>query len=74
MQDGTGALGRPRTPSRYHTRLSKRYTTHQERCETSSVTPAVWVRLYCAETAETAGRPSFDFVVLYSSVVYWDGQ
>ena len=29
MHDGTGALGRPRTPSRYHTRLSKRYTTHQ---------------------------------------------
>ena len=28
MQDGSRALGRPRTPSRYHTRLSKRYTTH----------------------------------------------
>jgi hypothetical protein len=29
MQEGSRALGRPRTPSRYHTRLSKRYTTHQ---------------------------------------------
>lgn len=28
MQEGHRALGRPRTPSRYHTRLSKRYTTH----------------------------------------------
>ena len=29
MSEGHRALGRPRTPSRYHTRLSKRYTTHQ---------------------------------------------
>ena len=28
MQDGSKTLGRLRTPSRYHTRLSKRYTTH----------------------------------------------
>ena len=28
MSEGHRALPRPRTPSRYHTRLSKRYTTH----------------------------------------------